>query len=139
MKRQFRLLVMVAALVAALAFGTALANAAIGTTPEKVLDKAGLKLVANLKHENLEVRAKAAEKLGEKCCKDAVAPLVEMMKSDTDAGARIVAANALAKIKDYSVITAMREQAAKDANKTVRYALNAIADQMEKEKPKANS
>ena len=66
-------------------------------------------------------------------------PLVEMMKSDSEAGARIVAANALAKIKDYSVIAEMRQQATTDASKTVRYALNAIADQMEKEKPRTNS
>jgi HEAT repeat protein len=139
MKRQFKFQVVVAALVVVLACGAVVANATVGVTPEKVLDKDGLKLVASLKHENLEVRAKAAEKLGEKCCKEAVTALVDMMKNDTNSGARIVAANALAKIKDYSVITTMREQATSDASKTVRYALNAIADQMEKEKSKANS
>ncbi|MBN2356691.1 HEAT repeat domain-containing protein [candidate division KSB1 bacterium] len=110
-----------------------------GPTPEKVLNKDVAKLVAALNNDNLEKRAAAAEKLGEKCCKDAVPYLVKMMKEDQVSSARIVAANALAKIGDYSVIPAMVEQAKQDKNKTVRYALGAIAKQMAQNKEESSS
>jgi len=108
--------------------------AATGTTSEKAMDKNFSKLVANLTNESLEKRAEAAQKLGEKCCKDAVPHLVKMMQNDAVASARIVAANALAKIGDTSVIPQMLEQSKTDKNKTVRYTLSVIAEEMSKKK-----
>ena len=128
--KRFALLTGIILIVALVAGGWATP----GTSPEKVLDKNLSKLVANLQNENLEKRAEAAQKLGEKCCKDAVPHLVKMMQGDAVASARIVAANALAKIGDSSVIPQMLEQAKTDKNKTVRYTLSAIAEEMSKKK-----
>ncbi len=121
-------MILIAALVASGWTGTP------ATSPEKVLDKNLAKMVATLQHENLEKRAEAAQKLGEKCCKDAVPYLVKMMQEDAVPGARIVAANALAKIGDLSIIPKMLEQARVDKNKTVRYSLTMIAEEMNKKK-----
>jgi HEAT repeat protein len=140
MKRHIFSQVLVVVLAAALAFGVSLANAAGGATPEKNINaEAKAKIVLLLKSDKLEVRATAAQMLGEMCCKDAVDLLVDMMKNDAAAGGRMVAANALAKIKDCSVIPDLREQANCDKSKTVRNVLNAIADQLEKEKNLASS
>ncbi|HNW59976.1 MAG TPA: HEAT repeat domain-containing protein [bacterium] len=97
------------------------------------------KILPQLKNENPEVRAAMARLLGEMCCKDAVNALVELMKTDKVAGVRMIAANALAKAKDYRIIADIREQAEKDGNKTVRTVLRAIADQMERDKSLASS
>ncbi len=97
------------------------------------------KILPQLKSENPEVRAAMARLLGEMCCKDATNALVELMKTDKVAGVRMIAANALAKAKEYRVIAEIRDQAQNDQNKTVRTVLKAIADQMEREKSLASS
>lgn len=92
-----------------------------------------MKLIGNLNSLEFEKRALAAQKLGDKCCKEAVDCLLKMMKIDVAPRCRIIAAQALAKIGDKDVVDAMRQQAKKDPHKTVRTALAAIADLMVEE------
>ncbi|HOT96498.1 MAG TPA: HEAT repeat domain-containing protein [bacterium] len=143
MKRNPVFQVMVTVMIVALVTGGSLALAAEQTaaTAQEMVPHAvvAAKILPQLKNENPEVRAAMARLLGEMCCKDAANALVELMKSDKVAGVRMIAANALAKAKEYRVIVEIREQAQKDQNKTVRTVLNAIADQMEREKSLASS
>jgi len=100
--------------------------------PTTELTKEQKQMLASLNSDNAQERAKAAEKLGVKCCKPAVDILVQMMKTDEVSSLRIIAANALWKIGEPRAIAAIREQAQVDKNKTVRTTLAAIAEKFEK-------
>jgi HEAT repeat protein len=88
-------------------------------------------LIKALKDENVGVRSSAAQLLGERKVVDAVDPLVKMVKSEDNSGARIVAAMALYQIGDEKVLPTLKTVAAKDKNKTVRRVVTAIVNQME--------
>jgi HEAT repeat protein len=141
MKSKMRVRVLAAVMMVALVAVSSLAVAEEKAQAQKPVDQAQVaaKIMPMLKSDNPEVRAAMARLLGEVCCKEAVEALVTVMKTDEAAGVRMVAANALAKSKDYRVIADMREQAKQDQSKTVRTVLNAIADEMEREKNLASS
>jgi len=88
-------------------------------------------LIKALKDENVGVRSSAAQLLGERKVVDAVDPLVKMVKSEDNSGARIVAAMALYQIGDEKALPTLKTVAAKDKNKTVRRVVTAIVNQME--------
>jgi HEAT repeat protein len=88
-------------------------------------------LIKALKDENVGVRSSAAQLLGERKVAEAVDPLVNMVKSEDNSGARIVAAMALYQIGDEKVLPTLKTVAAKDKNKTVRRVVTAIVNQME--------
>ncbi len=129
MKSKTRLSVM-----ALLAFGIWAACWAsdIYVTPNGEMTAKQKEMVSALNSDKAEVRAKAAEKLGVQCCKQAVDLLVQMMKTDDVASLRIIAANALWKIGESRAVAEIKEQAQVDKNKTVRTTLAAIADKFEK-------
>jgi len=88
-------------------------------------------LIKSLNDENLGVRASAAQLLGERKVKDAVDPLVKMVKSEENCSARIVAAMALYQIGAEEALPTLKAVAVKDKNKTVRRVVTAIVNQME--------
>lgn len=132
MKRQTFKPLLAALLVAMLVGSLVLATAAAGASPEKGIDKQTIeRLQPYLKHAKAEIRATTAAVLGEMCCKGAVEPLVEMMKNDSVPAVRIVAANALSKLKDCSLVPDIREQAERETNPTAKHVLTAIANELE--------
>lgn len=88
-------------------------------------------LIKSLKDENVGVRSSAAQLLGERKVKDAVDPLVKMVKSEDNSGARIVAAMALYQIGNEKALPTLKTVATNDKNKTVRRVVSAIVNQME--------
>lgn len=88
-------------------------------------------LIKSLNDENLGVRTSAAQLLGERKVKDAVDPLVKMVKSEENCSARIVAAMALYQIGAEEALPTLKAVAVKDKNKTVRRVVTAIVNQME--------
>ena len=134
MKHQTVKQLFVAVLVAAVAFGLSLEAAATEPAPQQGITKTTIeRLQPYLKNAKPEIRATAAAVLGEICCKGAVEPLTEMMKNDAEPGVRIVAANALARLKDCSVVPDIRKQAERESNETARHVLTVIADHLEQE------
>ena len=129
MKSKTRISVM-----ALLAFGiwTACWASDIYGNPNEEMTAKQKEMLSALNSDKAEVRAKAAEKLGVQCCKQAVDVLVQMMKTDDVASLRIIAANALWKIGESRAVAEIKEQARIDKNKTVRTTLAAIADKFEK-------
>lgn len=95
------------------------------------LSKENKKLLQELKSEKYDVRVKAAQKLGENKCCDAIKPLVKILKNDAKYNARIVAAHSLYKIGDKKVLQILKERAKLDDNKTVRTVLEGIIKKME--------
>ena len=125
-----RMISVIALLVVGLCVAAWARDTYVPSTTE--LTKEQKAMLVSLNRSKAQERAKAAEKLGVQCCKQAVEVLTQMMKSDDVASLRIVAANALWKIGDSRCITAIREQAQVDKSKTVRTALAAIAERFEK-------
>jgi HEAT repeat protein len=125
-----RMISLIALLVIVLSVGAWARDTYVAPTTE--LTKEQKEMLVSLNSDKPQERAKAAEKLGVQCCKKAVDVLTTMMKTDDVNSLRIVAANALWKIGDKRAVDAMREQAKIDKSKTVRTALAAIADKLEK-------
>lgn len=88
-------------------------------------------LIKSLKDDNVGVRSSAAQLLGERKVEAAVDPLVKMVKSEDNSGARIVAAMALYQIGDEKVLPTLKTVATNDKNKTVRRVVSAIVVKME--------
>jgi ribosomal protein L7/L12 len=128
MKRTIMVFVLVAAVVMAAA-----AFAGGNQAGTSSLNKDNQKWMSKLKSDDVSKRVEAATKLGLNKAKDAVSGLVDMMKNDKDFRARIVAANALCKIGDLSVIKDIKEQAAAEKNKTARTAIAGVVKEMEKD------
>ena len=93
-----------------------------------------LYLIERLKDDNIGVRTSAAQLLGDRKVEMAVEPLLKMVKTEKRYCARLVAAVALYKIGDKSVIPELKKCAASDKCKTVRHVLLAIIIEMQKEK-----
>lgn len=88
-------------------------------------------LIKSLSDENVGIRSSAAQLLGERKVKDAIKPLVKMLKKEKNSSARIVAAMSLYKIGDESVLPLLKKVAIKDKNKTVRRVVTAMVYEME--------
>ncbi len=90
------------------------------------------RLIQFLKDENVGVRSSAAQLLGEQKEKEAVEPLIQMLKNEKNFRVRIVAAVALHKIGDSRALPILKKLAAKDPNKTVRRVATGLVNAMEK-------
>lgn len=88
-------------------------------------------LIKSLSDENVGIRSSAAQLIGERKVKEAIKPLVKMLKTEKNSSARIVAAMSLYKIGDESVLPLLKKVAAKDDNKTVRRVVTAMVHEME--------
>ncbi len=88
-------------------------------------------LIKSLSDENVGIRSSAAQLLGERKVKEAIKPLTKMLKTEKNSSARIVAAMALYKIGDDSVLPLLKKVASKDKNKTVRRVVTALVNDMQ--------
>jgi len=88
-------------------------------------------LIQSLSNNNMDVRTKAAQKLGEDKVLAAVKPLTNMLTNDKVYNARIAAALALFNIGDKQVLPLLKERSQTDENKTVRTVLDGIIKKME--------
>jgi len=88
-------------------------------------------LIKALKNDNIGIRSSAAQLLGERKVKEAVKPLVKMLKTEKNYAARIVAAVALYQIGEEKVLPIFKERLRRDRNKTVRHVLAGIIISME--------
>lgn len=88
-------------------------------------------LIKSLSDENVGIRSSAAQLLGERKVKEAIKPLTKMLKTEKNSSARIVAAMALHKIGDDSVLPLLKKVASKDKNKTVRRVVTALVHDMQ--------
>jgi len=88
-------------------------------------------LIKALKDNNIGIRASAAQLLGERQVKEAVKPLVRMLKSEDNYAIRIVVALALHKIGDESVIPIFKDCLRRDKCKTVKHVLAGLVENME--------
>lgn len=91
-------------------------------------------LIKALNDEKATVRSDAALKLGELKAKEAVKPLLKMLKTDKSSNVRIVAAVALLKIGDETSLPEIKKLAEKDQNQTVRTVLQGVVKKMEEAK-----
>ena len=89
-------------------------------------------LINMLSSENRGWRYSAAKLLGERKVEEAIEPLIEQLKVEKDYSVRIVIAQALHKIGDPRAITALKETAKTDKNKTVRHLAAVLAADLEK-------
>ena len=88
-------------------------------------------LIKALKDQNIGIRASAAQLLGERQVKEAVKPLVKMLKSEDNYAVRIVAALALHKIGDERVLPIFKDCLRRDKCKTVKHVLAGLVQNME--------
>jgi len=88
-------------------------------------------LIKALKDDNIGIRASAAQLLGEREVKEAVKPLVTMLKTEKNYAVRIVAALALHKIGDEKVLPIFKDCLRRDKCKTVKHVLAGIVENME--------
>jgi len=88
-------------------------------------------LINSLKDKNIGIRTSAAQLLGERKVEEAVDPLVNMLKSEKKNGARIIAALALYKIGDKSVLPELKKVARCDKCKSVRAVVTGIIQEMQ--------
>jgi hypothetical protein len=88
-------------------------------------------LIKALKDQNVGIRASAAQLLGERQVKEAVKPLVKMLKSEDNYALRIFAALALHKIGDERVIPIFKDCLRRDKCKTVKHVLAGLIENME--------
>ncbi|NOZ60510.1 MAG: HEAT repeat domain-containing protein [Calditrichaeota bacterium] len=91
-------------------------------------------LIKALKDKNLGIRASAAQLLGERRAEEAMKPLLKLLKQEKCYACRIIAAQALYKIGNKSVLPELKRIMKNDRNKTVRHVVKAIVLEMEKEK-----
>ncbi len=89
------------------------------------------KLINDLKSEKSDDRTKAATKLGDRKVVEAVNPLLQMLKREEHQSARIVAAVALSKIGDKSVVPTLKTIQKSETNKTVKNVLNAVIKKLD--------
>ena len=85
-----------------------------------------LYLIKSLDDENIGIRTSAAILLGERKVKEAIEPLVKMLKNEKHYSARIIAAVSLYKIGDDKILPILEKRAKKDKNRTVRHVLTGI-------------
>jgi len=108
-----------------------LANFAVAQT-QPVNDKEYNDYLINaLQDENAGIRASAAQLLGERKVEDAVDPLIQLMKTDKNHSARILAALALYNIGDKKALPEIKKLAKTDKYKSVRVVATGIAMKME--------
>ncbi len=88
-------------------------------------------LIKALKDENIGIRASAAQLLGERKVKEAVKPLVNMLRTEKHYAVRIVTAVALHQIGDEKVLPILKERFKKDRNKTVKHVLAGLIENLE--------
>jgi len=91
-------------------------------------------LIQFLKDDNVGVRSSAAQLLGEQRAKDAVEPLIQMLKNEKNFRVRIVAAVALHKIGDQRALPVLKKIAFNDPNKTVRHVVSGLVNDFEKKR-----
>lgn len=90
------------------------------------------KVIAKLESKEFTDRAEAVNKLGEYCCKESIEALLSVMKNDCAPRCRMMAAMALLKIGDPSVIPEIKKAAKKDPHQTVRNTLRGVLLEFEK-------
>jgi len=88
-------------------------------------------LIKALKDRNIGIRASAAQLLGERQVKEAVKPLIRMLKSENNYAVRIVAALALHKIGDERALLVFKDCLRRDRCKTVKHVLAGLVENME--------
>ncbi len=88
-------------------------------------------LINALKDKNLGIRTSAAQLIGERKVKEAVEPLIKMLKTEKNYSGRIVAALALYKIGDEKALPELKKLAKCDKCKTVRHVVSAIVKEMQ--------
>lgn len=88
-------------------------------------------LIKALKDDNIGIRSSAAQLLGERKAKEAVKPLINMLKTEKHYAVRIVAALALHQIGDEKVLPLLKERLQKDRSRTVKHVLAGLIENME--------
>jgi len=104
------------------------ANAQIPTLSEKEYNQY---LIKALKEKNVGIRASAAQLLGERKVRDAVDPLIKMLKTEQNKSARIVAALALYNIGDEKALPFLKKFAKCEKCKTAKHVMAAIVHEMQ--------
>ncbi|NOZ61438.1 MAG: HEAT repeat domain-containing protein [Calditrichaeota bacterium] len=89
-------------------------------------------LIQFLKDDNIGIRSSAAQLLGERKVKEAVEPLIQMLKNAKNFRMRIVVAVALHKIGDQRALPVLKKVAVNDPNKTVRRVVSGLVNDFEK-------
>ncbi|MBD3378382.1 hypothetical protein GF406_25360 [candidate division KSB1 bacterium] len=100
---------------------------------EPLLDHQDRQLIAKLHDKELTQRVDAAKTLAERHITQATDELIEMLKTDDEHQARITAGLALIEIATPRAIRAVKEQAVRDVNKTVRHALSGMINMLQKD------
>ena len=102
----------------------------------KTSGDAGLNYLTGVNSDNLGLRVSSTYYLGEMKSEEAVIPLMNILKSDTSASARIMAALSLYKIGDARGIFAIKQAIQFDPNEQVKK-MCSILSQMHLENEKA--
>lgn len=90
-------------------------------------------LIKSLNDEDVARRANAAQQLAQRNVTDAIQPLVQMLQNDSDFRGRIVAAVALLKLGDQSLIPTLKEAQKNETRKTVQTVLAGVIRELQKQ------
>lgn len=88
-------------------------------------------MIKQLKDENPKKRAEAAQKLGDSKSNEAVQPLVEVLKQDSDQRVRIVAATSLLKLGDKNLIPSLESIKDQEGNETLKSVLAGVINKLQ--------
>ncbi len=105
----------------------------VGLTFAGEVDQYDKNLINVLDDENVGIRSSAAQLLGDRKVEAAVDPLINMVKTEKNPSARIVAAVALFKIGDRKAIPVLKKLAQRDNNRTVRRVASGLVNKFEEQ------
>jgi len=90
-------------------------------------------LIKSLNDEDVARRANAAQQLAQRNVTEAIQPLVQMLQNDKDFRGRIVAAVALMKLGDQSLVPTLKDAYKNETRKTVQTVLAGVIKELQKQ------
>ncbi len=90
-------------------------------------------LIKSLNDEDVARRANAAQQLAPRNVTEAIQPLVQMLQNDKDFRGRIVAAVALMKLGDQTLIPTLKDAYQNETRKTVQTVLAGVIRELQKQ------